>query len=402
MLLIGKAPVTYKKMMRGGIHMRKKMGFLLAAAVMTAGISVYAAEDYSQYSLEELKQMRSEISQEILQREQPEQEETESDNEASDFLYAVNDGEVSIRSYIGESSEVVIPDEIDGAIVTVIEDRAFYQNETVEKVVLPETIQSIGNEAFSGCQSLTDLTFPANRLESLTIGNEAFYHCDLTGSVIINAAQLTIGYRAFTLNRNITDIALLADRIVFGDSPFTYCKSVTTFYLYPSADISYQGAFRNSRTGDVFENMENLSEVYLPDNCSILSENTFANTPKAVVYARENSAVLQSAEALWIPTNFEDYDENSFQILERITQLGYEVQSEEIQTEATPAEAAITEETVRRVQERLNELGYPCGTVDGIVGNNTSGAIRQYQADQGMTQTGSIDAQLLEALGISS
>lgn len=42
-------------------------------------------------------------------KENNEQEETESDNEASDFLYAVNDGEVSIRSYIGESSEVVIP-----------------------------------------------------------------------------------------------------------------------------------------------------------------------------------------------------------------------------------------------------------------------------------------------------
>ncbi len=372
--------------------MRKKVVFLLAAAAMTAGISVCAAEDYSGYSLEELKQMRTEISQEIAKREQAQQEDTASDSEASDFLYAVNEGEVHIRAYIGEESQVVIPDEIDGAAVTVIEDQAFYQNEVIETVMLPQSIRSIGNEAFSGCRSLKQITFPRQKAQTLTIGNEAFYNCGLTGSLIINAAELTIGYRAFTLNRNITDVVLLADAVVFGDSPFTYCKSVTSVYLYPSADVSSQGAFRNSRPGDVFENMEQLSRVYLPDTCQILSENTFVNSPNAVVYARENSAALQSAQALWIPVNSEDYEQTSAQIMQSAEELGYEVQPE----------VEITQEVIRSVQQRLNELGYPCGAVDGIVGANTSGAIRQYQTDQGMAQTGTIDAELLRALGITA
>jgi len=49
-------------------------------------------------------------------------------------------------------------------------------------------------------------------------------------------------------------------------------------------------------------------------------------------------------------------------------------------------------ETVTGVQARLNNLGFYCGAVDGIVGPLTSEALRDFQDKERLQQTGQIDA----------
>jgi hypothetical protein len=49
-------------------------------------------------------------------------------------------------------------------------------------------------------------------------------------------------------------------------------------------------------------------------------------------------------------------------------------------------------ETVTGVQARLNNLGFYCGAVDGIVGPMTSEALRDFQGKEKLQQTGQIDA----------
>lgn len=51
---------------------------------------------------------------------------------------------------------------------------------------------------------------------------------------------------------------------------------------------------------------------------------------------------------------------------------------------------------VRWIQERLLELGYYTGPVDGRVGKATRGAIRSYEEDQGLDPTGSPTVELQE------
>ena len=57
-------------------------------------------------------------------------------------------------------------------------------------------------------------------------------------------------------------------------------------------------------------------------------------------------------------------------------------------------------ETVRMVQQALNDAGYDCGKPDGIAGHKTRSAIMAYQKDKGLEQTGVVDDALLVALGI--
>lgn len=73
-------------------------------------------------------------------------------------------------------------------------------------------------------------------------------------------------------------------------------------------------------------------------------------------------------------------------------------------TAATPAPAptpASAPYSVRAVQAALNDLGYPAGTEDGLMGPKTRGAIRAYQIDQGLPASGEASVALYEKLQAS-
>jgi hypothetical protein len=56
--------------------------------------------------------------------------------------------------------------------------------------------------------------------------------------------------------------------------------------------------------------------------------------------------------------------------------------------------------TVAAVQEQLAQQGYYRGEIDGIFGAETRRAVVRYQSDQGLRVTGSLNADLLRALGL--
>ena len=58
-------------------------------------------------------------------------------------------------------------------------------------------------------------------------------------------------------------------------------------------------------------------------------------------------------------------------------------------------------ETVKQVQQALNDAGFDCGTPDGAAGKKTKAAIIDYQAANGLSQTGEIDDALLAAMGLA-
>ena len=70
-----------------------------------------------------------------------------------------------------------------------------------------------------------------------------------------------------------------------------------------------------------------------------------------------------------------------------------------------PPNGGLSAATVRKIQRKLNELGYDAGTPDGVLGPSTRAAIRRFQAAQGLKVTGRIPAaqrKLLFSLQASS
>lgn len=90
-----------------------------------------------------------------------------------DFTYTLIDeySKVQILSYIGSDTDVVIPDRIDNKKVTSIADSAF-REKSITSVVFGQYVESIGNYAFYGCQSLSKLDFSKSSVK--TIGSYAF------------------------------------------------------------------------------------------------------------------------------------------------------------------------------------------------------------------------------------
>src|SRR5438477_4877211 len=55
-------------------------------------------------------------------------------------------------------------------------------------------------------------------------------------------------------------------------------------------------------------------------------------------------------------------------------------------------------EQVRQVQQKLNDIGYHAGSVDGVLGPHTESALRQFQRARNLDATGHIDSKTLAAL----
>lgn len=72
----------------------------------------------------------------------------------SDFeTVLLNNDTIQITKYIGVSTFVVIPDQIDGKRVTEIGDNAF-ANLTIEEITFPSTIKKVGDNTFLNTPTL--------------------------------------------------------------------------------------------------------------------------------------------------------------------------------------------------------------------------------------------------------
>jgi hypothetical protein len=65
------------------------------------------------------------------------------------------------------------------------------------------------------------------------------------------------------------------------------------------------------------------------------------------------------------------------------------------------ADAITDDATVAAVQRRLSRAGYYHGAIDGVIGNGTRSAIRNYERSHGLIVDGRIDRRLLATMGLS-
>jgi peptidoglycan hydrolase-like protein with peptidoglycan-binding domain len=71
------------------------------------------------------------------------------------------------------------------------------------------------------------------------------------------------------------------------------------------------------------------------------------------------------------------------------------------QTNGKGSSGSMQDSTVRSAQAALNDQGYSVGEVDGLWGPQTLSAVRRFQADKGLAQSGTLDSSTLAALGVS-
>ncbi len=191
------------------------------------------------------------------------------------FSYTNNNGAISITGYTGPGGAVVIPSSANGLPVTSIGDRAFL-GAGLTSVTIPNSVTSIGYEAFAGCAGLTNVTIPNSvitigevafsgaGLTSVTIPNSvaniggyAFYGCTRLTSVTIPNGITNIGEETFTECDSLVNVTIGTNVTSIGDGAFSYCGKLTGVYFQGNAPSFRSGVFSA-------DNSDRLTVYYLP------------------------------------------------------------------------------------------------------------------------------------------
>ena len=143
-----------------------------------------------------------------------------------------------LTKYKGQGGRVVIPDS-----VTSIGDEVFFDCSSLKSVVIPDSVTSIGDSAFSCCSSLTSVEIP----DSVTsIGDEAFAGCSSLTSVEIPDSVTSIGISAFEDCGSLKSVVIPDSVTSIGDGAFADCSGLT------SVEVSEDNTAYKSINGNLY------------------------------------------------------------------------------------------------------------------------------------------------------
>ncbi|HRM58291.1 MAG TPA: leucine-rich repeat protein, partial [Prevotella sp.] len=109
-------------------------------------------------------------------------------------------------------SEIVIP-----SSVTSIDDRAFSCCRSLSEIVIPSSVTSIGEGAFVGCRSLSEIVIPSS---VTSIGEGAFSSCSFLSDIVIPTSVTSIGDCAFSGCDSLKYISIPKSVICLNGNPF--------------------------------------------------------------------------------------------------------------------------------------------------------------------------------------
>jgi uncharacterized repeat protein (TIGR02543 family) len=99
----------------------------------------------------------------------------------------------------------------------------YARGKTATEFVIPDSVTTIGFEAFAYCDGLTSVEIGDS---VTTIGERAFYDCDSLTSVVIGEGVTTIGNSAFYDCDGLTSVVIPDSVTSIGYNAFSYCDSL--------------------------------------------------------------------------------------------------------------------------------------------------------------------------------
>ena len=206
--------------------------------------------------------------------------------------------------------------------VTSIEDGTFYECISLKNIIIPNSVTNIGTSAFSECSSLTSINvseknknycsvdgvlfnkdktrliqYPIKKEgtsytipNSVTsIGSDAFEDCSSLTNIIIPNSVTNIGTSAFYKCSSLTSIIIPSGVTSIGDYTFFYCGSLTSIIIPESVTSIGEAAFNNcfslkniiipesvtSIGVHAFYECSSLTSITIPESVTSIGEHAF-------------------------------------------------------------------------------------------------------------------------------
>ena len=135
--------------------------------------------------------------------------------------------------------------------------------EAITKIEIPDSIQSIGKNAFWGCKSLTSITIPS----SVTlIGDSAFKYCSSLSDISIPSSVTRIGKAAFMGCSSLQSLTIPSGIEVIDELTFCDCSSLTSINIPENVWKIDYSAFRGCSS---------LQSVILPSGIKEIAYDLF-------------------------------------------------------------------------------------------------------------------------------
>lgn len=222
------------------------------------------------------------------------------------WKYSVaEDGTAVLRGYLGKEKVTATPQTIDGYEVRYIAneafstgnmselrisegvreigERAFWNNHNIKTVVLPESLEVIGKEAFStsslekinipsNVKTITEKTFSDSTLKNIniaegvcSIGKGAFSGCDNLGTLCIPATVTEISSEAFS-GSTMKEVIIKGNVDTINEKVFARTR-IGCVTIYKGTKIIEKNAFY----------MAKIDRLNLPSTIEVIKELAFKN-----------------------------------------------------------------------------------------------------------------------------
>jgi hypothetical protein len=232
--------------------------------------------------------------------------------ESGEWTYSVQNNQATITGYTGSGGALTIPREVNGiTVVTVGSDWppvfSLPNSNTVISINIPDSVTSIGQNAFNNCTSLTSITIP-NSVG--TIGNSAFIGCNSLISITIPSSVKTIEPYAFNGCTSLTSITIPNGVMSIENGAFNYCTSLTSINI-PNGVIGIaSNAFKNCSglqsvtfptslttiENNAFEGCTSLRSIIIPNGVGTIGNNAFLNCTSLTSITMPNRFIGQIAQ----------------------------------------------------------------------------------------------------------
>lgn len=157
---------------------------------------------------------------------------------------------------------------------------AFYGCKSITNLIIPASVSSIGDWAFAGCKNIANITFYPGNLT--WIGSSAFEGCTGLTSLTLPAGLTMIGGSAFKHCSQISSVTIPMHVTSIGMNAFYGCSQISSVHIEDIAKwcgIAFDGMESNplNYARRLFKDGAEVQELTIPKNVTAIRSFAFVN-----------------------------------------------------------------------------------------------------------------------------